>query len=82
VFVAQTERLIIRHFKSSDVTAMSGVFGDAKVMRYGEGVKSSQWVNNWITQCIEEVNPDLGVSPMDPGCAARIRSFRRPGSVA
>jgi len=34
----------------SDARAMNKVFGDADVMRYGEGVKSEQWVLNWLLQ--------------------------------
>lgn len=63
MLVVESDRLIVRHFEMSDVAAMNGVFGDPEVMRFGDGVKSSQWVRNWLRQCIENVDQNLGVSP-------------------
>ena len=33
-----TERLILRQFRLSDMNAMTHVFGDPEVMRFGDGV--------------------------------------------
>ncbi|WP_436716620.1 GNAT family N-acetyltransferase [Roseiconus lacunae] len=48
--VTESERLTLRHALPDDVVAMRTVFGDAEVMRYGDGPKSDRWVVSWITQ--------------------------------
>lgn len=63
MLVLETQRLLVRDFERSDAAAMNGVFGDEEVMRYGDGVKSPRWVRNWLNQCIENDDPNLGVSP-------------------
>src|SRR5438067_2365060 len=37
--IAETSRLVLRQFRLSDGEAIDGVFGDAEVMRYGDGVR-------------------------------------------
>ena len=39
---------------------MNAVFGDADVMRYGDGPQSSEWVRAWIAKCIDERYPAWG----------------------
>ena len=56
MLVVETERLAIRRFQMSDVIAMSAVFGDAEVMRFGDGIKSDQWVRDFLRRSID--NPD------------------------
>ena len=63
MLVVETERLVVRHFEMSDVAAMTAVFGDPEVMRFGDGVKSAPWVRDWLSQCIDNVDQILGVSP-------------------
>lgn len=36
-----------------DRAAMTRVFGDAEVMRYGDGVQSAEWVRDWLRRCLE-----------------------------
>ena len=52
--ITQTERLILRQFRDDDSRALEGIFGDAEVMRYGEGVRTSQWVQSWLARWLEE----------------------------
>lgn len=54
--VIQTKRLILRPFQISDTEAMMRVFGDAEVMRFGDGVQTFQWVQNWIANCLKKNN--------------------------
>jgi ribosomal-protein-alanine N-acetyltransferase len=63
VRVLETERLIVRHMEMSDVTALASVFGDPDVMRFGDGVKTNEWVREWLRRCIEDVEPNIGVAP-------------------
>ena len=63
MLIVETKRLLIRRFRMSDAAAMNAVFGDAEVMRYGEGVKSAQWVRDWLAECIDDAGPVAGVSP-------------------
>ncbi|MBL8156206.1 MAG: GNAT family N-acetyltransferase [Anaerolineae bacterium] len=58
--ILETERLILRQFEKTDAVAMSGVFGDPDVMRFGPGVQMADWVSAWIRVLIEEVYPTRG----------------------
>jgi Acetyltransferase (GNAT) domain len=55
-----TPRLILREFVFADSEAMNCVFGDAEVMKYGDSVKTPQWVEMWITRWIDELYPTWG----------------------
>src|SRR2546428_11753491 len=57
---AETSRLVLRQFRLSDGEAMDGVFGDAEVMRYGDGVRPPQWVRSWIAGWIDNYYPRWG----------------------
>jgi ribosomal-protein-alanine N-acetyltransferase len=46
--VAETERLILRHFTTADGDAMDHIFGDSLVMHYGPGVQTRAWVRQWL----------------------------------
>lgn len=37
-----------------DSDALMHVFGDAQVMRFGDGMQTKEWVNDWLRGCIEE----------------------------
>ncbi|MSR60369.1 MAG: N-acetyltransferase [Planctomycetaceae bacterium] len=54
MFIAETERLIIRQFDIADGDAMDCVFGDAEVMYYGRGVQTPHWVRNWLRGCLDD----------------------------
>jgi hypothetical protein len=58
--IAETPRLVLRQFHRDDGEAMDAVFGDADVMQYGDGPKSSDWVRAWITRWIDERYPAWG----------------------
>ena len=51
MLIAETERLILRHLHILDTEAMFQVFGDAEVMRFGPGVQTIQWVQDWVRDC-------------------------------
>lgn len=52
-FALNTARLRLRHFRPSDSEALAAVFGDAQVMRYGDGVQSAAWIKAWINARME-----------------------------
>ncbi len=42
---------------------MYQVFGDAQVMRFGDGVQSKGWVQNWMRTCLEHHYRTWGFGP-------------------
>jgi RimJ/RimL family protein N-acetyltransferase len=58
--IAETERLILRHFRTSDAQAMDRVLGDAYVMRFGEGPQTADRVRFWIRREITDRYPTWG----------------------
>lgn len=63
MIIVETERLILRHFHAFDGEAMDRVFGDAEVMRFGPGVRTQQWVRDWLRGCSEDYYQKLGFGP-------------------
>ena len=63
MLIVETDRLIVRHFAMSDVGALTSVFGDSEVMRFGDGVKSRQWVRDWLNRCVENIDRKIDVAP-------------------
>ena len=63
MLVVETERLIVRNFETSDLDALASLFGSPDVMRFSDGVKSIQWVQDWLSQCIEDADPNIGAAP-------------------
>jgi RimJ/RimL family protein N-acetyltransferase len=63
MIIIETERLVLRHFRLTDVEAMNRVFGDAEVMRFGDGVQTSQWVHDWLHRCLETYRQKSGIGP-------------------
>lgn len=61
--IVETERLILRHFCLADHAAMNRVFGDAKVMRFGDGVQTTRWVRQWLRRCVESDRQNPGFGP-------------------
>ena len=53
MFNLTTKRLILRHFTVRDNKPMYRIFGDAEVMRFGDGVQTKAWINNWLRTGIE-----------------------------
>lgn len=42
---------------------MLRVFGDAEVMRFGQGVQTKEWVQAWLHTCLEHYYQDWGFGP-------------------
>lgn len=63
MIIVETERLILRHFHAFDGDDMDRVFGDAEVMRFGPGVRTRQWVRDWLRGCLEDYYQKLGFGP-------------------
>jgi RimJ/RimL family protein N-acetyltransferase len=61
--IASTERLILRHFHILDAEPMYRVFGDPEVMRFGDGVQTKEWVQNWLRTCLERYYQTWGFGP-------------------
>jgi RimJ/RimL family protein N-acetyltransferase len=49
-FLLITKRLLLRHFAMDDADAMLAVFGDAEVMRFGNGPQTLEWVQGWLAR--------------------------------
>ena len=63
MFKLATERLYLRHFHILDDEAMYRIFGDAEVMRFGDGIQTREWVKNWIRTCLERYYKTWGFGP-------------------
>jgi hypothetical protein len=61
--IVQTERLLIRHLHILDVQPLAEVFGDAEVMRFGDGVQTSDWIAAWIATCLSRYSHEWGFGP-------------------
>ena len=49
----RTQRLVLRDFRIEDMDDLLHVFGDAEVMRFGDGMQSPEWVAGWLSACVE-----------------------------
>lgn len=54
MILAATPRMVLRRFVDADVVPMTKVFGDADVMRFGDGPRSVEWVRAWIAARIAD----------------------------
>lgn len=61
--VLQTKRLTLRHFEQTDDQALACVFADPEVMRFGDGVKSNEWIQDWLSRCIHDHYHKRGWGP-------------------
>lgn len=52
--VATTPRLWVRQFQAGDTAALQRLFGDAEVMRFGDGAQDADWVANWLAHRVAE----------------------------
>lgn len=59
--IAATDRLVIRRFRRCDTEAMTRIFGDPEVMRFGAGVQTIQWTRDWIQRCIADYQRKSGI---------------------
>ncbi len=41
---------------------MNFVFGEAEVMRFGDGVKPDSWIQDWLRNCLDDYL-NLGFGP-------------------
>jgi len=53
MFRLTTERLFLRYFDVPDAEPMYRIFCDAEVMRFSDGVKTKEWVQNWLQSCLD-----------------------------
>jgi ribosomal-protein-alanine N-acetyltransferase len=60
MIIAETDRLLLRHFHIVDGEAMDRVFGDPEVMRYGRGPQTPEWVRTWLRKCLEDYHQKWG----------------------
>jgi RimJ/RimL family protein N-acetyltransferase len=51
--IAETPRLLLRHFDVADADALRHVFGDPAVMHFGPGVQTPQWLDEWLRTWID-----------------------------
>lgn len=63
MLIVQTERLFLRHFHLFDHEPMFHIFGDAEVMRFGDGVQTKAWVHHWLTSCLDQYYHHWGFGP-------------------
>jgi len=63
MFRLSTEHLFLRHFHILDEDAMYGVFGDAEVMKYGDGPQTKEWISNWLRTCLDRYHRTWGFGP-------------------
>lgn len=61
--ILETDRLLLRHFHIFDLDAMTEVFTDREVMRFSDGVKSKDWVYDWLWNCAERTYQKWGFGP-------------------
>ncbi|NTU83152.1 MAG: GNAT family N-acetyltransferase [Chloroflexales bacterium] len=52
--VATAKRLFLRHVHILDSEPLYRVFGDAEVMRFGDGVQTHDWVRAWVGRCLAQ----------------------------
>jgi RimJ/RimL family protein N-acetyltransferase len=51
MFLLRTKRLLLRRLHPLDAEPMYRIFGDAEVMRFGDGVQTQAWVESWLHTC-------------------------------
>jgi RimJ/RimL family protein N-acetyltransferase len=61
--ILTTERLLLRHFHLMDREALLHVFGDAEVMRFGDGIHTKEWVEEWLHTCLVHYYETWGFGP-------------------
>jgi [ribosomal protein S5]-alanine N-acetyltransferase len=59
-----TERLLLRSPHLLDAGPLFAVFGDAEVMRFGDGVQTHAWVERWVQAALEQHHRLWGFGPL------------------
>lgn len=60
----ESDRLTLRHFQITDDELLHHtVFGDPKVMGFGDGIQSTEWTRTWIRNRLEHDYPLYGYGP-------------------
>ena len=63
MFALTTKRLLVRHFHILDSEPLYRIFGDAEVMRFGDGVQTKEWVEAWLHSYLEHYYQTWGFGP-------------------
>lgn len=63
MFLLTTKRLLLRHLHILDRESLYRVFGDAEVMRFGDGVQTREWVDSWLHTCFDWYYKSWGFGP-------------------
>jgi RimJ/RimL family protein N-acetyltransferase len=63
-----TQRLTLRPFTKADTEPLMSVFGDPEVMRFGDGVRSADWVGGWVKNILERQYATMGFGPLAVVC--------------
>jgi hypothetical protein len=63
IILLQTERLLLRPPHVHDHEAFYGIFSDAEVMRFGDGVQSRERVQEWLTTALRRHHQEWGFGP-------------------
>lgn len=53
MLIARTERLFLRRFSLADEPALTHLFADPEVMRFGDGPRSPEWVQDWLRHTLD-----------------------------
>ncbi len=54
MIIASTPRTVLRRFVEADAAPLAAVFGDAEVMRFGDGPQSEAWILAWLRERLAE----------------------------
>ena len=63
MFLLTTDRLFLRRFHILDAEAMFQIFCDPTIMRFSDGVKTREWVHDWLRTCLERYYQRWGFGP-------------------
>ena len=63
MFTITSKRLLLRQFHIMDDEPLYKVFGDAEVMRFGNGVQTKEWVHTWLLSCFDWYFNSWGFGP-------------------
>ena len=61
MLIAETPRLLLRHFRATDADALDALFGDPEVMRFGDGTKTPAQVRQWIARWTDDLYARWGL---------------------
>ena len=61
--IVETKRLIILQFNNTDTRSLIRILGDDEVMRFSDGVKNAQDIEEWLTHHLREYSNQKGTGP-------------------